>query len=162
MRKSALKKGGIVLLGAMALFGTGVLSWADDVEVVNPKAEGVAPWFEGKTDFKAMPDKAVLNAFVKMDITDAVKGTHEADQDYYCSKVDFGKLTEKLLPGISVNFQNLQTPKGQIFGGQFVRLNYADVKNHELVKTSSIFKIGMNESNTEYGLGIYPTVNANA
>ena len=34
MEKSTLKKGGIVLLGAMTLFGTGILSWADVTEQV--------------------------------------------------------------------------------------------------------------------------------
>lgn len=162
MKKSTLKKGGIVLLGAMTLFGTGVFSWANVTETVTPKAEGVAPWFEKYTDFAAEPEEGQLQAFVKMNLTAAQKGTHDGDPDYYCSKVDFSKLTEKLLPGVSVNFQDLQNDNEKIYGGQFVKLNYAEVQNHELVKTSSIFKIGMNEGNTEYGLGIYPTVNANA
>ena len=43
MEKSTLKKGGIVLLGAMTLFGTGILSWADVTEQVNPPIEKEQP-----------------------------------------------------------------------------------------------------------------------
>lgn len=44
MKKSTLRKGGVVLLGAMTLFGTGVLSWANITEAVNPPIEKAQPY----------------------------------------------------------------------------------------------------------------------
>ena len=101
MEKSTLKKGGIVLLGAMTLFGTGVLSWADVTEKVNPPIEKEQPgWTKvegGKFTTNEENLAANLRNYVKVDLTQAAKPSHDV-VERYCSMFDFSNLGVDLLP----------------------------------------------------------------
>lgn len=161
MKKSTLKKGGIVLLGAMTLFGTGTLSWANQDEDPNLIKKGVASWLElgeGKrieTKEELSEENGDLLPFVKMDLTDATKGTHDgALKMHYHSAMKFDTLGVNLLPGVTVAFAGAgsTTPEA----GRFMGDNYES--DHQNINTSSIFKVKM--SSGEYGMGIYPTTNA--
>lgn len=92
MKKSTLKKGGIVLLGAMTLFGTGVLSWANAGAVVNPPIEKKQPGWTHVSNGVFSTNSANLaenlRNYVKMDLTQAAKPSHD-DVARYCSMFDF-------------------------------------------------------------------------
>lgn len=159
MKKSTLKKGGIVLLGAMTLFGTGTLSWANQDEDPNLIKKGVASWLElgeGKRiEAEEGGDIKELLPFVKMDLTDATKGTHDgALQMHYHSAMKFDTLGVNLLPGVTVAFAGAESDTPE--AGRFMGDNYES--DHQNINTSSIFKVKM--SSGEYGMGIYPTTNA--
>ncbi|MCI7008042.1 MAG: DUF6383 domain-containing protein [Parabacteroides sp.] len=164
MEKSTLKKGGIVLLGAMTLFGTGILSWADVTEQVNPPIEKKQPgWtkvdngkFSTKEDDKLAEN---LRNYVKVDLTQAAKPSHDVI-GRYCSMFDFSNLGVDLLPGLAVSFAN--TNGNEVVNGIYQNWTYDEVKNHEPIKKASVFKVGLDEEGSKYGLGIYPDYASNA
>ncbi|MCI6522790.1 MAG: DUF6383 domain-containing protein [Parabacteroides sp.] len=165
MEKSTLKKGGIVLLGAMTLFGTGILSWADVTEQVNPPIEKEQPgWTEvEKGVFFTTTDEEKLakdlRNYVKVDLTQAAKPSHDVI-DHYCSMFDFSNLGVDLLPGLAVSFAN---PSGdKVVNGIYQNWTYDEVKNHEPINKASVFKVGLDKEGSKYGLGIYPGSEANA
>ena len=166
MEKSTLKKGGIVLLGAMTLFGTGILSWADVTEQVNPPIEKKQPgwtevkdgvFFTTKNEEKLAVD---LRNYVKVDLTQAAKPSHDVVARY-CSMFDFSNLGVDLLPGLAVSFANT-TSGDKVVNGIYQNWTYDEVKNHEPIKQASVFKVGLDEEGSKYGLGIYPGSQANA
>ncbi len=163
MEKSTLKKGGIVLLGAMTLFGTGILSWADVTEQVNPPIEKEQPgWTDvnnGEFTTKHADLAANLRNYKKVDLTQAAKPSHDVI-GRYCSMFDFSNLGVDLLPGLAVNFAN--TSGNEVVNGLYQNWTYDEVKNHEPIKQSSVFKVGLDEEGSKYGLGIYPGYAANA
>lgn len=158
MKKSTLKKGGIVLLGAMTLFGTGTLSWANQDEDPNLIKKGVASWLELGADNRIESEGGNIEEllpFVKMDLTDATKGTHDgALKMHYHSAMKFDTLGVNLLPGVTVAFAGAESETPE--AGRFMGDNYES--DHQNINTSSIFKVKM--SSGEYGMGIYPTTNA--
>ena len=166
MEKSTLKKGGIVLLGAMTLFGTGILSWADVTEQVNPPIEKKQPgwtevkdgvFFTTKNEEKLAVD---LRNYVKVDLTQAAKPSHDVVARY-CSMFDFSNLGVDLLPGLAVSFANT-TSGDKVVNGIYQNWTYDEVKNHEPINRASVFKVGLDEEGSKYGLGIYPGSQANA
>ena len=163
MKKSTLRKGGVVLLGAMTLFGTGVLSWANITEAVNPPIEKAQPGWTKVTNGKFGTESTDLDKnlrdYVKMDLTQAAKPSHD-NVARYCSTFDFSNLGVDLLPGLAISFAN--TDGNEVVNGLFQAWSYDEVKNHEPIKSSSVFKVALNEEGTKYGLGIYPNYSANA
>ena len=163
MEKSTLKKGGIVLLGAMTLFGTGILSWADVTEKVNPPIEKEQPgWTQvdnGKFSTNSENLDKNLRNYVKVDLTQAAKPSHDV-VERYCSMFDFSNLGVDLLPGLAVSFAN--TSGNEVVNGLYQNWTYDEVKNHEPIKDASVFKVGLDEEGSKYGLGIYPGYAANA
>ena len=165
MEKSTLKKGGIVLLGAMTLFGTGILSWADVTEQVNPPIEKDKPgWtvvekgvFSTTDNEKKLAED--LRNYEKVDLKQAAKPSHDVI-GRYCSMFDFSNLGVDLLPGLAVNFAN--TSGGEVVNGIYQNWTYDEVKNHEPIKQASVFKVGLDEEGSKYGLGIYPDYASNA
>ena len=152
MEKSTLKKGGIVLLGAMTLFGTGILSWADVTEQVNPPIEKKQPgwtevkdgvFFTTKNEEKLAVD---LRNYVKVDLTQAAKPSHDVI-GRYCSMFDFSNLGVDLLPGLAVSFTN---PSGdEVVNGIYQNWTYDEVKNHEPIKQASVFKVGLDDKGSK-------------
>ena len=163
MEKSTLKKGGIVLLGAMTLFGTGILSWADVTEQVNPPIEKEQPGWTDVNNGEFTTNHANLAAnlrnYVKVDLTQAAKPSHDVI-GRYCSMFDFSNLGVDLLPGLAVSFAN--TNGNEVVNGLYQNWTYDEVKNHEPIKQASVFKVGLDEEGSKYGLGIYPGSQANA
>ena len=163
MEKSTLKKGGIVLLGAMTLFGTGILSWADVTEKVNPPIVKEQPgWTQvdnGKFSTNSENLDKNLRNYVKVDLTQAAKPSHDV-VERYCSMFDFSNLGVDLLPGLAVSFAN--TSGNEVVNGLYQNWTYDEVKNHEPIKDASVFKVGLDEEGSKYGLGIYPGYAANA
>ena len=166
MEKSTLKKGGIVLLGAMTLFGTGILSWADVTEQVNPPIEKEQPgWTQVKGGVFSTNEEnlaalaANLRNYVKVDLTQAAKPSHDVI-GRYCSMFDFSNLGVDLLPGLAVSFAN--TNGSEVVNGIYQNWTYDEVKNHEPINKASVFKVGLDKEGSKYGLGIYPGSEANA
>lgn len=163
MEKSTLKKGGIVLLGAMTLFGTGILSWADVTEQVNPPIEKEQPGWTDVNNGEFTTNHADLAAnlrnYKKVDLTQAAKPSHDVI-GRYCSMFDFSNLGVDLLPGLAVSFAN--TNGNDVVNGLYQNWTYDEVKNHEPIKQASVFKVGLDEEGSKYGLGIYPDYASNA
>ena len=163
MEKSTLKKGGIVLLGAMTLFGTGILSWADVTEQVNPPIEKEQPGWTDVNNGEFTTNHADLAAnlrnYEKVDLTQAAKPSHDVI-GRYCSMFDFSNLGVDLLPGLAVSFAN--TNGNEVVNGLYQNWTYDEVKNHEPIKQASVFKVGLDEEGSKYGLGIYPDYASNA
>lgn len=163
MKKSTLKKGGIVLLGAMTLFGTGVLSWANAGAVVNPPIEKKQPGWTHVSNGVFSTNSANLaenlRNYVKMDLTQAAKPSHD-DVARYCSMFDFSNLGVDLLPGLAISFAN--TNGNKVVNGLYQSWSYDEVTNHEPIKSSSVFKVALDDEGSKYGLGIYPNYSANA
>ena len=165
MEKSTLKKGGIVLLGAMTLFGTGILSWADVTEQVNPPIEKDKPGWTvvEKGVFSTTDDENKLaedlRNYEKVNLKQAAKPSHDVIGRYR-SMSDSRNLGVDLLPGLAVNFAN--TSGGEVVNGIYQNWTYDEVKNHEPINKASVFKVGLDDKGSKYGLGIYPGSQANA
>ena len=167
MKKSTLKKGGIVLLGALAVTG---ISFA----LPGASASKVyAPWYASPGDETTISDPAipeVATDFLKNLKTAATRinihnhvATMSGAYGNYNSVIDFGEMEDaKLMDGVYVTFQNMDqtdnTNYEKFFNGQHLTLPYTDIMNHEKMYTATTVTI--EDSNGNEALGIYQNTKA--
>lgn len=162
MRKSTLKKGGIVLLGALAATGISVaLPGVSETKVL-------APWYDGPGS-ATIENPGIETAFLKNKATAATRiNIHEhvalttPSTGKFKSVIDFGKMTNKnLMDGVYVTFENLDGSDEDVesfFNGQHLTLPYEEIMNHEKMYTATTVTI--DDSNGNKALGIYQNAHA--
>lgn len=162
MRKSTLKKGGIVLLGALAATGiTVALPLVSETTVL-------APWYDAPGS-ATIENPGIQTAFLKDQSTAATRiNIHEhvalttPSTGKFKSVIDFGKMTNKnLMDGVYVTFENLDDSDEDVntyFNGQHLTLPYEEIMNHEKMYTATTVTI--NDSNGNKALGIYQNAHA--
>lgn len=153
MNKSTLKKGGIVLLGALAVTG---VSFA--VSTMATSGDLRAPWYPNEAAFNSPSIAATqLKPLDKVDIHDHALVTGTEYGNYY-SVMDFAKMEDtSLMDGLFVTFQNLEDPKLP-FEGKHETISYDKIQNHEWVNTSTTFTAVDETGKT--CLGVYQTMAA--
>lgn len=153
MNKSTLKKGGIVLLGALAVTG---VSFA--VSTMATSGDLRAPWYPNEAAFNSPSIAATqLKPLDKVDIHDHALVTGTEYGNYY-SVMDFAKMEDtSLMDGLFVTFQNLEEPKLP-FEGKHETISYDKIQNHEWVNTSTTFTAVDETGKT--CLGVYQTMAA--
>lgn len=165
MRKSTLKKGGVVLLGALAATGiTVALPGVSETTVL-------APWYDAPTSSASIENpgltEAVLPTFLKDKATAATRiNIHEhvalttPSTGKFKSVIDFSKMTDKnLMDGVYVTFENVEGGStNTFFNGQHLPVSYEEVMNHEKMYTATTVTI--DDSNGNKALGIYQNAHA--
>lgn len=118
MRKSTLKRGGIVLLGALGVAG---FSFAVTAELAKTRA----PWYDTRTHFETPEITATqLKPEEKVDIHThaAIEGSEYGN---YYSVIDFAKMTDaKLMAGVYASFLNVEETGKLPFDGQHLTMAY--------------------------------------
>ena len=155
MKKSTLKKGGIVLLGALGVAG---FSFANMLPQV---ASTRAPWYDTREHFKTPSIGATqLKPIEKVNIHThaAIEG---AEYGNYYSVIDFANMKDaKLMAGVYASFLNMEETEQLPFDGQHLTMAYDEIKNHEKMNTASTFTFV--DETEKACLGIYQNTKAKA
>ena len=155
MKKSTLKKGGIVLLGALGVAG---FSFAN---MLPQAASTRAPWYDTRDHFETPVIEATqLKPIEKVNIHThaAIEGTEYGN---YYSVIDFANLKDaKLMPGVYASFLNMEELEQLPFDGQHLTMAYDEIKNHEKMNTASTFTF--TDETGKVCLGVYQNTKAKA
>ncbi|MBS1318531.1 MAG: hypothetical protein HP046_00620, partial [Parabacteroides sp.] len=155
MKKSTLKKGGIVLLGALGVAG---FSFANMLPQV---ASTRAPWYDTREHFETPSIGATqLKPIEKVNIHThaAIEG---AEYGNYYSVIDFANMKDaKLMAGVYASFLNMEETEQLPFDGQHLTMAYDEIKNHEKMNTASTFTFV--DETEKACLGIYQNTKAKA
>ena len=155
MKKSTLKKGGIVLLGALGVAG---FSFANMLPQV---ASTRAPWYDTREHFETPSIGATqLKPIEKVNIHThaAIEG---AEYGNYYSVIDFANMKDaKLMAGVYASFLNMEETERLPFDGQHLTMAYDEIKNHEKMNTASTFTFV--DETEKACLGIYQNTKAKA
>lgn len=169
MRKSTLKKGGIVLLGALAV--TGVSMALNTRSIADPAIR--APWYVDYGNDMAgvglrQPSISLSDIFVvnggatRVNIHTHAKTTGEPFGNYW-SAIDFGQMKNAdLMDGVYVTFLNVDghddADQGKYYDGQHLTMPYDEIMNHEKMYTAT--SVTMTKPDGSKALGIYQNMTA--
>lgn len=153
MNKSTLKRGGIVLLGALAVTG---VSFA--VSTMATSGDLRAPWYSTEATFNEPSIAATqLKPLDKVNIHNHAQVSGPEYGNYY-SVMDFAKMKDaSLMDGLFVTFLNKEEPKLP-FEGKHETISYNEIQNHEKMNTSTTFTAVDETGKT--CLGVYQTITA--